>query len=115
MNFYEYQKKAMRTSNNVLNENDQLLNAALGVSGEAGEFAGYVKKFFFQGHDFPKEKLISELGDVLWYCALACDSMGIDLEDVVSYNLDKLQKRYPEAFSPNQSVERVPEFGETNE
>jgi NTP pyrophosphatase (non-canonical NTP hydrolase) len=112
MNFYEYQKKAMRTANLGLNENDQLMNAALGMSGEAGEFAGYVKKFFFQGHDFPKEKLISEAGDVIWYCALACEAMGIDLEDVVQYNLDKLQKRYPEAFSPNQSIERVKEFGD---
>lgn len=115
MNFYEYQKKAMRTANNGLNENDQLLNAALGVSGEAGEFAGYVKKFFFQGHDFPKDKLISELGDIIWYCALACDAMGIDLEDVISYNIEKLQKRYPEAFSANNSVERVEEFGSESE
>ena len=112
MNFYEYQKNAMRTANLGLNENDQLLNAALGVSGEAGEFAGYVKKFFFQGHDFPKDKLISEIGDVLWYCALACEAMGINMEDIAEYNLDKLKKRYPEAFTPSQSIERVQEFGE---
>lgn len=110
MNLYEYQKNAMRTANLGLNENDQLLNAALGVSGEAGEFAGYVKKFFFQGHDMQKEKLISELGDVMWYIALACECMGMNMEDVAEYNIEKLKARYPEAFTPLQSIERVQEF-----
>ncbi len=107
MNFYEYQKKAMRTARMDLSDNEQLVNAALGLSGEAGEFAGMVKKWMYQGHDFDKAKLISELGDCMWYIALACHAMGVDLEDVASYNLDKLMKRYPEAFSPNHSIERV--------
>jgi NTP pyrophosphatase (non-canonical NTP hydrolase) len=107
MNFYEYQKKAMRTANFALSDNDQLLNAALGISGESGEFAGMVKKFMFQGHDFDKQKLIAELGDVIWYAALACESMSIDLEDIVAYNIEKLEKRYPEKFAPNHSIERV--------
>jgi NTP pyrophosphatase (non-canonical NTP hydrolase) len=111
MNFFEYQKKAMRTANMGLSDNDQLLNAALGVSGEAGEFSGYVKKFFYQGEDLPKEQLISELGDVMWYIALACEAMGVDLEDVATYNLEKLEIRYPDAFSPHHSINRVPEFG----
>ncbi len=109
MNFYEYQKKAMRTAKMDLSDNEQLVNAALGVSGEAGEFAGEVKKWMYQGHDFEKTKLISEIGDVIWYCALACLAMGIDLEDVAQFNLDKLAIRYPEAFSPNNSIERVDE------
>lgn len=111
MNFHDYQKKAMRTANMGLNENDQLLNAALGLSGEAGEFADLIKKFFFQGHDFNKEKLISELSDQLWYVALACQCMGIDMDDVAEYNINKLKARYPEAFTPLQSIERVQEFG----
>ncbi len=109
MNFYEYQKSSMRTANMGLSDNDQLLNAALGVSGEAGELSGYVKKFFFQGHDFPKEKLILEMGDVLWYMALMCECMGIDLEDVAAANIEKLKGRYPEKFSPNLSINRTDE------
>lgn len=109
MNFYEYQKKAMRTANYDLSDNDQLVNAVMGLTGEAGELANEVKKFMFQGHDFDKQKLIAELGDVIWYAALACESMSIDLEDVAAYNIEKLEKRYPEKFAPNHSIERVDE------
>lgn len=107
MNFYEYQKKAMRTANMGLSDNEQLVNAALGLAGEAGELANEVKKWMYQGHDFDKAKIINEGGDLAWYLALLCQSMGVDMEDMVQYNLDKLMKRYPEAFSPNHSIERV--------
>lgn len=107
MNFYEYQKKAMRCASMTVNENEQLLNAALGICGEAGELAGHVKKFYFQGEDFPKETIVSTAGNVLWCIALLCESMGIDLEDVVTYNMDKLQKKYPEAYDHNEAIDIV--------
>ena len=109
MNFYEYQKKAMRTANFALSDNDQLLNAALGLSGESGEFAGLVSKFYYQDNDFDKQKLISKLGNVIWYAALVCESMSIDLEDIAAFNIEKLEKLNPETFAPNHSIERVDE------
>ena len=40
-----------------------------------------------------KEQLIAELGDVLWYCAMLSDEMGVSLSDVMQQNLDKLKGR----------------------
>lgn len=107
MNFYEFQKKAMRTANYDLSDNDQLVNAVMGLTGEAGELANEVKKFMFQGHDFDKKKIISEGSDILWYIALLCQSINVDMEDMAQFNIDKLLKRYPEAFATSQSIERM--------
>ena len=51
--FTQYQNAALRTANRGAwrSENDQLNNAALGLSGEGGEVADIVKKFLYQGHD----------------------------------------------------------------
>jgi len=69
MNVDDYQALAMRTSPEG---HDRLLNGCLGLIGETGEIVDLVKKWKFQSGDhaeFPKEKLIEECGDVLWYCA----------------------------------------------
>lgn len=71
LNFNEYQAEAMKTANSdKLTLNEMLTNAALGLNGEAGEFADLVKKHLFQGHCLDREKLIKELGDCLWYVSL---------------------------------------------
>ena len=46
-----------------------LLTAALGLTGEAGEFADHVKKIFFHGmayDDERREAMILELCDIMW-------------------------------------------------
>jgi NTP pyrophosphatase (non-canonical NTP hydrolase) len=107
MDLYEYQKKAMRTANMALTDNEQLTNAVIGLSGEAGELGNKVKKFLFQGHDFDKPAVFEEIGDCLWYIALACEAIGVNLEDVAQYNIDKLMQRYPGKFEPLASIHRV--------
>lgn len=90
-----YQRKAMRTA--TLKCRD-MANAALGLAGEAGEVADEVKKCLYQGREWDPEKIIEELGDVLWYVALTADMLDVPLDFVMEYNLDKLQKRYPDGF-----------------
>ena len=65
----EYQALAMRTSPDG---HDRILNGCMGLIGETGEIVDLVKKWKFQSGDnaeLPKDKLIDECGDVLWYCA----------------------------------------------
>ena len=85
----------------------RLLNAALGLPGEAGEVADMVKKAYFQGHELDKTHLAKELGDIAWYLALAADAIGYDLETIFKMNIDKLADRYPAGyFEAERSVNR---------
>ena len=109
MKFSTYQREAKRTERDDVTGKELLVNASLGLSGEAGEFADLVKKHLYQGHELDTKKLVSELGDILWYINLACSYLGIKLNDVPRYNIDKLRQRYPDKFDANQSINRVEE------
>lgn len=108
MTFLEYQNLALKTANHsALNISSQgLLNSALGLCGESGEFADIIKKNTFQGHPIDKEKLIKELGDILWYISLASHSLGVSLESIAEGNIAKLKVRYPEGFDEDRSIRR---------
>ena len=104
MTINEYQAQAMRFANpKCLN----IFNAALGLTGEAGEFADLIKKINFHGHAKDTEHLIKELGDVLWYVVLAAQILDVDLETIMKKNIDKLLARYPNGFSEERSKNRA--------
>ena len=105
MSMDEYQRLAQRTSNTKA-ESGKLENGILGMCGEAGECADIVKKYFFQMHELDREKLAEELGDVLWYVAETAQGLDMTLEEVARGNLRKLEKRYPEGFDPERSINR---------
>jgi NTP pyrophosphatase (non-canonical NTP hydrolase) len=102
----QYQQLALRTLAAGLDPQQRLTNAALGLSGEAGEFADSVKKHLFHGHPLEHDALQKELGDVLWYVALACDSLNLSMADVMQANIEKLRRRYPAGFSSDLSLHR---------
>lgn len=72
--------------------------AALGLAGEAGEVADEVKKIVGHGKRLNAGKLAEEIGDVLYYCAAACDVLELSLAGVAADNIVKLRKRYPDGF-----------------
>ncbi len=67
----------------------------LGLASEAGEVSGVVKKYIRQDFDLnvAQEKLGKELGDVIWYWARLCDELGLDPQQVMEDNINKLQNR----------------------
>ncbi|UNT68405.1 nucleoside triphosphate pyrophosphohydrolase family protein [Bacillus sp. N447-1] len=114
----QYQEAALRTWNTNQDFGGRVLNAALGISGEAGEIADIVKKAIFHGHGFdpahcPGEeegnthKIALELGDILYYISIMSHEMGYTLEDIAQMNIAKLAKRYPDGFSREASQARV--------
>jgi len=106
MNNNEYMQKAMRTAGK-LNDDEKLLNAALGLSGESGEFADHIKKHLFQGHELDTKHLVNELGDIMWYVTLAAKSLGYTIDEIMESNIAKLLKRYPgEGFDAEKSINR---------
>jgi NTP pyrophosphatase (non-canonical NTP hydrolase) len=102
----EYQSLAARTAGAGGDGQQRLVIAALGMAGEAGEFANMVKKLTAHGHDIAPETLAEELGDVMWYVAEAATAIGLNLGEIAQNNVDKLRKRYPEGFTEERSINR---------
>lgn len=78
---------------------DYLLNviyAAMGMCGEAGEASELVKKYAYHGHTIDTEHLARELGDVLWYVSYMAHLFGYPLGKIMAMNQEKLAKRYPD-------------------
>ena len=65
---------------------------ALGLTSEAGEVAGKVKKLIRDGKG-DKKAIASEIGDVLWYCAMLAKETEVPLNDIMKDNLKKLYSR----------------------
>ena len=91
-----YEKLAGETA--IFPKEKALEYLALGLTSEAGEVAGKVKKLIRDGEDvegFEVKKLAiaSEIGDVLWYCAMMAQEVGVPLNDILQENLRKLHSR----------------------
>lgn len=108
MQMNEYQASAMRTlSDKSANTvGGQLTTACLGLAGETGEFCEHVKKYLYHGHPLDYKELEKEVGDILWYVALAARAIGCSLNYIANENIDKLRIRYPEKFSTERSLYR---------
>lgn len=106
LNLNKYQELAVRTSGAGKEGENRQVIAALGLAGEAGEFANLIKKLVAHGHKISKNELTDELGDVLWYLAEAASSCNIKLEDIAHQNIEKLKARYPDGFSQERSINR---------
>src|SRR3990167_2912514 len=108
MNFEEYQELANTTAGAFPEEEIIFwtLITILGLTGETGEVADYLKKVYGHGHKLDEVKLKKELGDVLWYVADICTKLNVSLDEVAKLNIEKLKNRYPEGFSQHKSQNR---------
>lgn len=102
----EYAESAMRTAPRAFTTKDALVCGAMGLAGEAGEFIDEVKKIAYHNRKQDSAKLEAELGDVLWYAALAARGLKVSLSRVAQRNIDKLRERYPDGFKADKHVLR---------
>mgnify|MGYP000851725956 FL=1 len=73
----------------------ELYYLSLGLTSEAGEVAGKVKKLIRDGH-LNIGDLAYELGDCFWYLSRLCDAIGYEPEDILLINHNKLRRRKAE-------------------
>lgn len=84
-----------------------VIYAAMGMCGEAGEASELVKKYAYHGHAIDTEHLARELGDVLWYVSYMAHLFGYPLGKIMAMNQEKLAKRYPDGkFDEERSKNR---------
>lgn len=103
----EYQQLALRTEAKTESPNLRLLQGLMGLCGESGECLEILKKHMFHGHWLDLIHIAKELGDVAWYLAIAADSIGYSLEEIMQMNIDKLKERYPDGhFDSEKSINR---------
>lgn len=73
MNLHDYQTASERTMTADTSPADRLVNAALGLCGEAVELIEEVEASWGSPN---LSKIIKEAGDVTWYDAQACNALG---------------------------------------
>lgn len=113
MNASDYQRLSGRSRagassglNRRLVANRDLIHAVNGIATEAGEFADPLKKHLFYGRELDTANMTEELGDLLWYVALACDALGVDMGKVMAQNVEKLRVRYTVKFTEQEAEAR---------
>jgi NTP pyrophosphatase (non-canonical NTP hydrolase) len=96
MDFNEYQTKSRKTAK-YPSIGHGVIYPTLGLTNEAGEVAGKIKKIFRDKNgligEAERAALEGELGDVLWYLSQVCTELGLSLEAVAEHNIEKLYSR----------------------
>jgi len=89
----EYQLKAGESA--LMDGN--LIYHVLGLTNEAGEVAGKVKKVIRDKGNVwdqvDRDALAQELGDVLWYLSRVASHFDFTLEEIAQMNLEKIASR----------------------
>lgn len=111
--FIYYGKPSIYVANDRLNlkldvsdEQLRLLHSGLGMLTEAEEFLSPVVSSILNNQDLDLVNLKEELGDSMWYTAIACDVLGTTFEIEQERNITKLQQRYPEKFDSDKAINR---------
>jgi NTP pyrophosphatase (non-canonical NTP hydrolase) len=84
----------------------RLLHGSCGIATEAGELLDALKKHIFYGKETDTVNVVEEVGDLMWYCAIILDELGVEFEDVMEKNINKLKARYGEKFSEASATTR---------
>lgn len=105
MTFEEYRKLAARTINPELGTSEVIEHALYGLPSEVGEITGLFQKRL-QGHRIIRGDLAEEIGDALWMLAELCTACRLDMDEVATENIEKLEKRYPHGFEAERSINR---------
>ncbi len=96
MTFKEYQEESRKTAIYPDKDNN-FVYPVLGLVGEAGEVAEKIKKIIRDKEGIvdqeSREKVMKELGDVLWYLSQTATELNLSLEKVANNNIEKLKSR----------------------
>lgn len=93
-------------------EQAELLHAAIGIAGEAGELLDAVWHHVCSGEPLDRENVVEELGDLEFYLMAAIQVVGILRPHLQEINVAKLTKRYENGYSDKAAQDRADKAGE---
>lgn len=97
----------IKFKNSILNPSQcELLHAAIGIAGEAGELLDAVRKHVFEGEPLDEDNLKEEAGDIIFYLEALIQTMRFSVHEIITGNMAKLSKRYDGGYSDKQAQER---------
>lgn len=95
---------------------ERLEHALYGLLTETGEFGDAMKRIKFYNQNFDtvnkegkthNDNILEELGDLCFYLQLAVNEYELTLFELMSMNMDKLNKRYKAKFSVEEAAARA--------
>lgn len=95
MTLDEYQAAALQTASPDVD----LMYALAKLCIEAGEALQLHCKEYYHGKSYDWREMQEELGDVLWYVALAARERGLSLEAIADRNIAKLRARHGDTYN----------------
>ena len=88
-----------------------ILHAAIGLTEEAAECLGAMKKWQFYGQEPDWDNIIEEAGDAMFYLTALLEcierQVGLTPTAIAIVNQEKLRTRYPDGFSTKASIQRA--------
>jgi len=99
----EYQKTASETMQFEKEDENARAISLLGLSGEIGELSTEYKKDIRDGGKYKifREKIIEELGDILWYISTLATLEDIELNEILERNAKKTRERWLDLPAPS--------------
>lgn len=89
-------------------QEEQMIHAALGIAGEAGEVVEMIKKRVIYGKPLDVSALIKELGDIRFYLEALSNTLDIAEQDILQVNANKLSTRYKDlTYSSQAAISRI--------
>lgn len=89
----------------------ELLHAAIGLAGEAGELLDAVRKHVFDGQPLDRDNVVEEMGDLCFYLQAAMQVVNAFRYEIEQENQAKLSKRYEAGYSDKAAQERADKAG----
>jgi NTP pyrophosphatase (non-canonical NTP hydrolase) len=102
--FKEYQAFATTLPVSLRNNRDRIELPVLGLQEEAGKIGSLLAIAFASGKfgltPEQSREVNDRLSDILWYLARLCGEAGIDMQDVATHSIARLQARTKQ-FDPD--------------
>ena len=95
MDINDYQAKAAETFQ-FDKSSEAVTISLLGLSGEVGELSTEYKKKIRDGDSYKifKEKIVEEMGDIMWYLSSIATHEGIEFSEILKKSIEKINDRW---------------------